>query len=254
MASKKWSYDEEHMAFSLYYLIRPDEIDKKGGDVSNLADSLGRTNRSVAMKLWNIASLDKRRVDKGRTGLYHASQLDKQMWEEFESLGDDFVWSGLELLDEALGQQGGYSTVEYDSGGLREGRESMVRAKQRINQNYFRNCLLQNYGGRCCLTHLSDPELLVASHIKPWAKCSNGFERIDPCNGLLLNALHDKAFDRGLITLSNDMTIIVSNRVPHDEPGERYFWSYRGKQIDLPPDHCPSLEFVRYHQENVFLH
>lgn len=88
----------------------------------------------------------------------------------------------------------------------------------RVNQEFFRNTLLANYNSRCCLTGLSNKALLVASHIKLWKVSDPKTERLAPDNGLLLNALHDKAFDRGLITITKDLMIVVSGAVGHETP------------------------------------
>ncbi len=75
---------------------------------------------------------------------------------------------------------------------------------QRIGQNIFRDRLLTYWQGRCPLTGITDPDLLRASHIIPWKDCSNDAERLNIFNGLLLSALWDAAFDRGLVTLDDD--------------------------------------------------
>ena len=66
---------------------------------------------------------------------------------------------------------------------------------------FFRMSVLMSYGNACCITGLKNKELLVASHIKPWSVSNIKTERTNPSNGLCLNAMHDKAFDRGLITI-----------------------------------------------------
>ena len=48
---------------------------------------------------------------------------------------------------------------------------------------------------------LDVPELLTASHIRPWALCATDAERLDVNNGLLLVAHLDRAFDRLLMTI-----------------------------------------------------
>lgn len=75
---------------------------------------------------------------------------------------------------------------------------------QRIGQNIFRAGLIDYWQGRCPLTGIADVALLRASHIKPWAKCDNAAERLDVHNGLLLSALWDAAFDKGLVTFDDD--------------------------------------------------
>lgn len=75
---------------------------------------------------------------------------------------------------------------------------------QRIGQDIFRARLLDYWQGRCPLTGITDPELLRASHIIPWAECESDAERLDVHNGLLLSALWDAAFDRALVTFDDD--------------------------------------------------
>ena len=72
---------------------------------------------------------------------------------------------------------------------------------QRIGQDIFRTGLIEYWQGRCPLTGITDTALLRASHIIPWKDCASDAERLDVHNGLLLSALWDAAFDRGLVSL-----------------------------------------------------
>ncbi len=74
---------------------------------------------------------------------------------------------------------------------------------QRVGQGIFRERLMNYWQGRCPLTGITDPALLRASHIKPWANCESDEERLDVYNGLLLSALWDAAFDKGLVTFDD---------------------------------------------------
>ncbi|OJF92631.1 restriction endonuclease [Pararhizobium antarcticum] len=74
---------------------------------------------------------------------------------------------------------------------------------QRIGQDIFREGLMEYWQGRCPLTGITDPALLRASHIVPWKACSCDAQRLDVHNGLLLSALWDAAFDRGLVTFAD---------------------------------------------------
>ena len=80
----------------------------------------------------------------------------------------------------------------------------------RVGQDIFRDSLLQYWNGRCPLTGIAEPELLRASHIVPWAACESDPERMDVHNGLLLSALWDAAFDKGLISFADDGTALAS--------------------------------------------
>lgn len=75
---------------------------------------------------------------------------------------------------------------------------------QRVGQDVFRDGLMKYWNGTCPLTGIAEPALLRASHIKPWKDCDTDAERLDVYNGLLLSALWDAAFDRGLVTFEDD--------------------------------------------------
>jgi hypothetical protein len=87
---------------------------------------------------------------------------------------------------------------------------------ERVGQNVFRQALLAYWGARCPLTGITDPQLLRASHIVPWAKCESDEKRLDVHNGLLLSALWDAAFDAGLVSFADDGTAMASPRLTTD--------------------------------------
>lgn len=89
--------------------------------------------------------------------------------------------------------------------------ERMVR--QRLGQNAFRTAMLAYWGGACSVSGVSLPEILRASHAKPWADCKNDSERLDVFNGFLLTANLDALFDRFLISFSDTGKILFSNRL-----------------------------------------
>lgn len=81
---------------------------------------------------------------------------------------------------------------------------------QRVGQNLFRQALLDYWRGQCAVTGLAVPELLRASHIKPWAKCATDNERLDVFNGLLLAPHIDALFDGGWISFADHGGVLVS--------------------------------------------
>ena len=87
---------------------------------------------------------------------------------------------------------------------------------QRVGQDIFRRGLFEYWDGRCALTGIGVPELLRASHIKPWADCDTDAERLDVFNGLLLAPHLDAAFDAGFITIAAAGTVLLSNALPPD--------------------------------------
>lgn len=82
--------------------------------------------------------------------------------------------------------------------------------KVRIGQDRFRDALMNYWNGTCPLTGITNPELLRASHIVPWADCESDHERLNVYNGLLLSSLWDAAFDAGLVTFDDHGRVIVS--------------------------------------------
>lgn len=87
---------------------------------------------------------------------------------------------------------------------------------QRVGQDLFRRALLDYWRGRCCVTGLAFPELLRASHIKPWASCDSDVERLDVFNGLLLAPHLDALFDGGWVSIDDAGELLVSTMLPHE--------------------------------------
>ena len=83
---------------------------------------------------------------------------------------------------------------------------------QRIGQDVFRAALIEYWGGRCPMTGIAETGLLRASHIVPWTDCDDE-QRLNVHNGLLLSALWDAAFDRGLISFADDGTVLASDQL-----------------------------------------
>ena len=103
---------------------------------------------------------------------------------------------------------------EKETANLPRATEAERLVVQRIGQDVFRRGLLEYWDGRCAMTGLDVPELLRASHIKPWADCGTDAERLDVFNGLLLAPHLDAAFDAGFITIAGDGRVLVSTALP----------------------------------------
>ena len=86
-------------------------------------------------------------------------------------------------------------------------KEAVVRV--RVNQGVFRNKLLQRYS-KCCLCGVSNPNLLIASHIKSWSE-SEPNEKLDIDNGLLMCPNHDRLFDQGWLTFDENGYVIIAD-------------------------------------------
>ena len=237
-------------AFALYFLLPPGQQDRHSESVIALANELGRTPSAVGLKLANIKANDPMRTGKG---LSHGSRLDSLVWERFEAEGDAFTGNAMKLLMESPSEVAQPRVaIEYLSSDFPVGKDRVVVATARANQSYFRNSLLENYDHRCCVTGIGVDKLLVASHIKPWSEADPITERLSPDNGLLLNALHDRAFDKGLMTIDKDCRIVISRRVPRNSSEEALLWSYDGQQITMPKRFKPRREFIEYHNDVIF--
>ena len=230
------------------------DVDDDGADVRALAAAIDRTPGAVALKAWNIAAYDPNRVATGRVGMRHGNELDSLIWEEFAERGDSLIEEGIELLGRTLAGGSVPTDLEYAVVDLPPvGGERVAERTERINQQYFRNSLLHNYRERCCLTGLAEPKLLVASHIKPWAASDPKTERLAASNGLLLNALHDRAFDQGLITLNKKLEVVLSSKLRRDDAANELLFKYEGRRIASPKAMPPAMEFIEYHNDVVFV-
>ena len=117
---------------------------------------------------------------------------------------------------------------------------------QRVGQDIFRNSLLTYWQGRCPLTDITDSALLRASHIIPWKDCPDDAERLNVHNGLLLSALWDAAFDRGLVTFDDEGRPAFSP-VLTEQARTELRWHY---PIRLTEKHRKRLA---WHRANLFL-
>lgn len=91
--------------------------------------------------------------------------------------------------------------------------EALAIVKQRRGQELFRKALMDYWGGACAVTGITVPELLRASHAKPWADCESDEERLNVFNGFLLCAHLDALFDRGLMTFGETGTAVFSETI-----------------------------------------
>jgi hypothetical protein len=119
--------------------------------------------------------------------------------------------------------------------------------KARVGQGLFRSNVLRSEAG-CRVTGVTDPDFLIASHIKPW-KVSDNTERLAGANGLMLAPHIDRLFDRGLVSFANDGSLLVSQKLPESVLKA---WSITPRVIKKPLSPAQQV-FMRYHREHVFL-
>ncbi len=126
--------------------------------------------------------------------------------------------------------------------------ETEVTRAARLGQQKFRRALLERYKGRCALTSIDMPEVLRASHIKPWSK-SSGAERLDPDNGLLLVVHLDSLFDIGLISFDEEGVILISTRI--SAGAQKAFGLHPGIQLTELTD--GNINYLKHHRTTVFI-
>jgi putative restriction endonuclease len=252
MRNNNWTREELIIAFNLYCKIPFSKAVKTNPEVIQVAELIGRTPSAVAFKLGNFGSFDEELKKRGIGGLPNTSKLDKVIWDEFNENWEELAYESESLIAK-LNAINVEQTADLELLDIPAGKERNRLVKQRINQNFFRKAVLASYNSRCCITKLQVPELLVASHIVPWSVDEKN--RLNPRNGLCLNPIHDKAFDKGLITITTDYKVKVSNYLyefSQDPPYDNFFFKYDNQPISLPNKFLPEKKFLEFHHSTIF--
>jgi putative restriction endonuclease len=255
MAKNLWTREELILAFNLYLKLPFGKMHKHNPEIIELANLLNRTPSSIGMRLGNFASCDPALQARGVGGLIGGMKQVKPIWDEFYNSQEELVYLSEQILAEKQNSTIGkkYASILSDISDM-EGVESERLVKIRVNQSVFRTMVLNNYNSVCCITGINIPELLIASHIIPWSQ--NEKERLNPRNGLCINALHDKAFDQGLITITPDYEVKVSSIILDSRSMQLgvndYFIAYQNKKIHIPQKFIPAKEFLDFHQHKIF--
>ena len=126
--------------------------------------------------------------------------------------------------------------------------ETEETVKQRVGQDVYREALMNYWKGACAVTNSTIPEILRASHAKPWMDCSSAEERLDVYNGFLLSANLDALFDKGLITFDDDGNIMLSPQL--NETNLKRIGVYPDMRLRWIDAH--HLPYLKYHRENVW--
>lgn len=203
------------------------------------------------MKLVNFASFDPFHKKRGIKGLANASRQDRSVWEEFNSNPNKLAAESEDASLRLSGQQEPPAEKDFE---IPTGpTEAQLTRPMRLVQRFFRRSVLASYGFTCAFCGLNIPELLNASHIIPWKDDVN--LRADPRNGLCLCCIHDRAFDRGLMSVSDGHKVVISPRlkagtaVPFHKTA---FLDLEGHLIALPEKFAPHERSLMYHLTSVF--
>jgi putative restriction endonuclease len=215
---RQWTRDELLVALNLYHKLTFGQLHARQPAIVALAERLERSSNSVAMKLCNLASLDPALKLRGIKGLEGASALDRITWTEFHANLEETVPASEDAFRKLFGVDENSELEVLPKEGVRVRKrppvgptETTASVKLRRGQEYFRDAVLNNFGGRCGVTGLAVRDLLVASHILPWG--SHPAERLNVRNGLSLSRLHDAAFDCGLIAFDEALRLLLSPKL-----------------------------------------
>lgn len=244
-----WTREETIVAFNIYCKIPFKDSNKTHPMIVKYAKIIGKTPSALNMKVGNIGRLDPSLREKGIVGLRHGSKIEQDVWNEFYNAPDELAFES-ECIIARYAQASTENATIIDVINLPEGNERLAIVKQRINQAFFRSVILSSYNFRCCISGVGNPELLEACHIVDWSE--NKQNRCNPENGLCLNTLFHKAFDKYLIAITPDYNIIVSEEMiekTEDKTFKNYLVSLQKKKIYLPDRFCPSQEFLDCHYQ-----
>jgi len=246
---KAWERYEQMLALELYCRTPFGLISQRNTEIITLSKKLGRTPSSVSLKMANFSALD---PTVKQRGMGNYSKSDAVVWEEFFDDPSAFLDSVAEFtarIDTSIEIDREFPEgFEASLSEFREGKDVPVMTTRRKHQDFFRKTLLTAYGGKCGMTQIEQPQLLVASHIKPWSKDSRN--RLNPRNGILLNALHDRAFDSGLISFEDNLDIIISPQLKIHEMARPFFGE---RTLVAPEKFGPDPVFLKYHREHCLL-
>ncbi len=246
-----WTREEHILAFNLYCKIPFGGIHISNPKVIELAKILRRSIGAVSYKLANFSRLDPTLKLRGIKGMPHGAKGEEEIWNEFRNDSEGLAFESERLLADWTGrtliEAAGIDEEELP----REGKERERIVRVRVNQQFFRRAVFAAYNARCCVTGLRVRELLVASHIIPWSV--DRANRVNPSNGLCLNALHDRIFDRGLMVIDSCFKLwfadSLKKQVEKNEPGIGWFLRFEGRAIFLPGKFKPAAEFLTAHRK-----
>lgn len=252
-ANQNWTRSETLAALHIYLQLPFGQLHRGQPLIKQLAGWIGRTPNSVALKLVNLASLDPEIIASGRHGMGNVSALDRALWGELLAQWDPIALEAAaeyERLAVSNGLQADADVAE-ELPTIELGRTRVATVQVRVNQARFRKAVLAGYNATCCISGLQNERLVIASHIVPWSEDTEN--RLNPQNGLCLSALHDRAYDQGLITVLPNLTIQVSPKLGAANASSalmRLLVLADGQQIIKPEKFAPRADFLAWHAQH----
>lgn len=251
MKNTNWTREQALACFNLYCRIPFGRFHRLNREIIAFAEAIGRTPDAVAMKLSNFASFDPAHKKRKVKGLRNVSSLDRALWREFEATPNLVA----EQSEEAFNRLALSPTLIEPEVTLPSGpTERLLSRPMRLVQSFFRRSVLASYEYKCSFCGLDVRQVLIASHIIPWNVSEE--LRADPRNGLCLCALHDRAFDRGLMTVDTESRLVLSERLKHYSSTPLHqvaFLDLDRRRISLPVKFLPRSSALEHHRTSIFL-
>ncbi len=251
---KGWTRDELIATFNLYCRTPFGKMHKGNPEIISLAKAFDRTPSAVAMRMVNFASLDPALKRRDIRGLSHSSRGARAIWDEFQGDWERLAFESQKVLSTfgGIASRSVAEDVKLLPSDVPTEKRGVTRV--RLVQAFFRQTVVAAYREACAICDVGVVQILNASHIVPWSK--NEALRADPRNGLCLCALHDRAFDRGLITLDENHRLLLSSVIRKARANEVMrvaFAEREGKAVALPDRFRPDVAALDYHRQRVFV-
>lgn len=247
--NNNWTKEETIIAFNVYCKIPFKDSNKNHPMIIEYAKIIGRSPSALNMKVGNLGRLDPKLKEKGIVGLSHGSKIERIVWEEFYANPEQFAYES-ECLIAKYANKSIEKSSKIDINNLPNGKERETIVKLRVNQSFFRSAVMTSYNNRCCVSGVGNPQLLEACHIVSWADDSHN--RTNPENGLCLNSLFHRAYDKHLMAITPDYEIIISENFMEkveDSTFEKYLKEINGRKINMPTRFYPQRELLDIHYQ-----
>lgn len=116
-------------------------------------------------------------------------------------------------------------------------------------QTFFKDTQMHEFDHACPICHAKMPQMLIASHIKPFRDCAHIYETATHDNGLLLCRNHDFLFDQGYISFDDNGYLIISDALIEKDSEVKHFNLCEKLETKYLTEN--RIKFLKYHRENI---
>lgn len=247
--ANNWTREQLIVALNVYCKIPFKNSSARHPMVQEYAKIIGRTPAALNLKIGNLGSFDPVLREKGIVGLAHTSKMDEQIWNDFFENPEKLAYESEKIIAD-FKHQSIEESVDVDLSSLPKGAERTAIVRQRVNQQFFHDAVLCSYENRCCITGINLPSLLEACHISSWK--DDVKNRTNPKNGLCMNPLFHRAFDKYLMAVTPDYDIIISEQMidaTKENTFRQYLQKLKGTSIRMPEKFSPDRDLLAIHYE-----